>query len=116
MEQTDIIMFLGIGTALAWGALYAWMEDEGKKKLYVIYAGILIDAILFAVSWDYVALLGGVITGILLGSIKGGFDYLFRRIGIQDNHKMHGWKNWVILSVNIFVMMYLTIAIVMKVQ
>ncbi len=116
MEQTEIIMFMGIGTALAWGALYAWMEDKGKKKLYVIFAGILIDAILFAVSWDYVALLGGVISGILLGSIKGGFNYLYRKIGIYDRHKMQGWKNWVILSVIMFVMMYLTIAIVVMVQ
>ena len=116
MEQTDIIMFMGIGTALAWGVLYAWMEDEGKKKLYVIYAGILIDAILFAVSWDYVALLGGVITGIILGSIKEGFNFLYRKIGVYDTRKMQGWKNWVILSVIMFVMMYLTIAIVIMGQ
>lgn len=116
MTQIDIIMLMGIGTALAWGALYAWMEDEGKKKIYVIWAGVLINVILFAVSWNYVALLGGVLSGIILGSVKGGFDYLFRKIGIYDRGKMHGWKNWVILSVIMFVMMFLTISIVIMVQ
>ncbi len=117
MKLTDIILFIGFGMALAWGGFYVWME--GKKRTYVIYAGIIIDIILLAIGRNLLALFGGVLAGIIIGSVKEGGNVLFRKIGVRgkrDRMVMQGWKNWVIVSVITFVMMLSTISIVVLVQ
>ena len=114
MKTTEIIIGIGFGMALIWGGLFT--GTEGKKKTYLIWAGVIIDIILWAVSRNLVALFGGILMGIAVGSLKEGFNYLFRKMGIRDRHVMHGWKNWVILSVITFVMMLSTIAIVVMIQ
>ena len=116
MKTTEIIIGIGFGMALLWGGLYVWMEDNEKKKRYVTWAGVIIDIILWAVSRNLLALFGGILMGIAVGSMKEGFNYLFRKMGIRDRHVMYGWKNWVILSVITCVMMLSTIAIVVMIQ
>lgn len=116
MKTTDIILFVGFGMALAWGVLYVWME--GKKRTYLIWAGVIIYLILLAIGRNLLALFGGVLAGIIIGSVKEGGNVLFRKMGIRRREKyvMQGWKNWVILSVITCVMMLSTISIVAMIQ
>ena len=114
MKETDIILLFGIGTALIWSCVFGM--TEGKTRSVVTWVGVFIDIMLFAICQNYVLLVAGVVSGILLGSMKEGFNYLYRKIGIYDRHKMQGWKNWVVLSVIMFTMFYLTIGIVITKQ
>jgi len=116
MKTTNIIIGIGFGMALIWGGFYVGLEDDEKKKIYVIWTGVIIDIILWAISRNLVALFGGILAGIAVGSLKEEFNYLFRKMGIRDRRVMYGWKNWVILSVITFVMMLSTIAIVVMIQ
>lgn len=116
MKTTEIIIAIGFGMALLWGGFYVWFEDDKKKKTYVLWAGVIIDVVLWAVSRNLVALFGGILAGTAVGSLKEGFNCLFRKMGIRDRRLMYGWKNWVILSVITFVMMLSTISIVVLMQ
>lgn len=116
MKTTEIIIGIGFGMVLIWGGFYVGMEDNEKKKRCVIWVGVIIDIILWAISRNFLVLFGGILMGIAVGSLKEGFNYLFRKMGIRDRHVMYGWKNWVILSVITFVMMLSTIAIVVMIQ
>lgn len=116
MEQTEIMELIGFGLPLVWGGFYAWLDDDKKKKKYVIYVGVIINVVLFAISWNFVLLLGGVISGIIFGSIIVGFNCLARKIGMSVRRKMQGWKNNVIFFVILVTMMYLSIAIIMMIQ
>lgn len=115
MKTTDIIIAVGFGMALIWGGLFT--GTEGKKKTYLIWAGVIIDIILWAVSRNLVALFGGILMGIAVGSLIEGFNVLFRKMGIRrEEYLMTGWKNWVISSVITTVMMLSMIAIVVMIQ
>jgi hypothetical protein len=116
MKLTDIIIFIGFGMTLVWSGLYT--GTEGKKKTYLIWAGVIIDIILWAVSRNLIALFGGILMGIAVGSLIEGFNVLFRKMGIRGREKyiMQGWKNWVISSVITTVMMLSTISIVAMIQ
>lgn len=116
MKTTDIIIGIGFGMALIWGGLYVWFEDDEKKKTYVIWVGVIIDIVLWAVSRNFIALFGGILMGIAVGSLKEGFNYLFRKMGIRDRRVMYGWKNWVVFSIITIVMMLSTISIVAMIQ
>ncbi len=115
MKTTDIILFVGFGMALAWSGLYT--GTKGKKNTCLIWAGVMIDIILWAVSRNLVALFGGILGGIAVGSLIEGSNVLFRKMGIRrQKYLMHGWKNWVILSVITWVMMLSMISIVAMIQ
>lgn len=114
MKETDIILVAGFGTALIWSCLFGL--TEGKTRSFVTWVGVFINIMLLAISQNFMLLLAGVASGVILGSVKEGFNYLFRKIGIHDRHVMQGWKNWVVLSVIMFTMFYLTIAIIIMKQ
>lgn len=115
MKTTDIILFIGFGMALIWGGLYT--GTYGKKNTYLIWAGVIIDIILWVVSRNLLALFGGILTGIAVGSLIEGFNALFRKMGIRrEEYYMQGWKNWVFFSIITIVMMLSTISIVAMIQ
>ena len=102
--------------ALIWSVLYVCFEDDKKKIIYVIWAGVIIDIILLAISRSHLALFGGVLGGIFLGSVKAGANYISAKVGVRGRHGMQGWKNWVILSIIFFVMMFSALAIAVMIQ
>jgi len=101
--------------ALILGGLYS--GTIGKKNTYLIWGGVIIDIILWVVSRNLLALFGGILTGIAVGSLIEGFNALFRKMGIRrEEYYMQGWKNWVVLMVITTVMMLSTISIVVLIQ
>ena len=115
MKTTDIIIAVGFGMALIWGGLYT--GTYGKKNTYLIWGGVIIDLILWVVSRNLLALFGGILMGIAVGSLIEGFNAIFRKMGIRrEEYYMQGWKNWVVFSIITIVMMLSTIAIVVMIQ
>ena len=105
MKVADLIVLIGFGMALIWSILYTCLENDKKKIIYVIWAGIIIDVILLAISRSQLALFGGVFGGIFLGSVKAGANYISAKVGLRGRYGMQGWKNWVILSIIFWVML-----------
>ena len=115
MKTTDIIIAVGFGMTLVWSGLYT--GTKGKKNICLIWAGVMIDIILWAVSRNLVALFGGILMGIAVGSLIEGSNVLFRKMGIRrEEYYMQGWKNWVVFSIITIVMMLSTISIVAMIQ
>ena len=110
MEFREIITVIGFFLSLIWGGFYVCLE--GKKRTYVIYIGIIIDIMLFAISRNTSLLLAGVSMGIVLGLFKAGANKLLIKVAPgKAPYRMLGWKNWVIGSVIWFVMFLMVISI-----
>lgn len=115
MKTTDIVLFIGFGMAFLWSGFYT--GTKGKKNTYIIWGGVIIDLILWVVSRNLLALFGGILTGIAVGSLIEGFNAIFRKMGIRrEEYYMQGWKNWVVFMVITIVMMVSTVAIVVMIQ
>lgn len=110
-----MIGLIGFLMTLVWVGFFFWME--GKKRTYVIYVGVIIDIILFAISRNIFFLLAGVLTGIVLGLAKAGGNKILAKLVRGDAiYKMQGWKNWVVFSVIVIVMLYMSLAIMISLQ
>ena len=115
MEFREIITVIGFFLSLIWLGFYAGME--GKKKTYVIYIGIIIDIMLFAISRNTSLLLAGVVLGIVTGLSKAGANKLLTKVVHGEaEYRMQGWKNWVILGVVWVVMFLMVISIEIMMQ
>lgn len=106
MKKNDLILFAGIIAALIWLALCIFIE--GKNRKYVIISGIVIDVVLFVICKNHemllIALLGGLACGLVpqLSSVR---KY---KIAV---HEMNGVKNWLVVSIIFFVMIFMTMSI-----
>lgn len=107
MERSEIIFIIGIVIALIWMLFCVLME--GKKRTYVIFTGVVVDIILFAISKSHSMLLIGWLGGLACGLIPG-LSSSVRKYRIAVN-EMHGVKNWVVVSVIFFVMVFMLISI-----
>ena len=106
METKDIILILGIVLACIW--MLACILMEGKARKYVIIAGVVLDAILFAVSRNCELLLGGVVCGLAIGLLP---TLVSRRKYDAAVCEMRGVKNWTGVAVIFAVMIFLVIAL-----
>ena len=105
MKVADLIVLIGFGMALIWSILYTCLENDKKKIIYVIWAGVIIDVIFLAISRSRLALFGGVLGGILLGSVKAGANHIAAKVRIRRRYGMQGWKKWVIHEMIFWVML-----------
>lgn len=107
MEKTEVILITGIIAACIWMAFAVLLEGRNRKR--VITAGIGIDAALFIFcrSWEMllIGFLGGIACGLIPGLGRGRWQYE------QAVREMNGVKNWIVVSVIFFVMIFMTIAI-----
>lgn len=111
MERSEIIFIIGIVVAVIWMLFCVLME--GKKRSYIILVGAVMDIILFAICQNAELLLAGLLGGLACGLIPfliSGRKY-WRAVD-----EMHGVKNWTIVSVIFFVMVFMLIAIAFSVD
>ena len=111
MEQGKLIFIIGIVIVVIWMLLCVLME--GKKRTYVILAGVVIDIILFAICQNAELLLAGLLGGLACGLIPCLISGRKYRRAVDE---MHGVKNWTIVSVIFFVMVFMLIAIAFSVN
>lgn len=106
MERMEIFALTGIIAALIWLCVCFFME--GKKRKYVIIAGIIIDVMLFMICRSYRFLLAGVLGGLACGLMPGlGKGVWKYEIAIRE---FNGIKNWTVVSVILFVMVCMVLA------
>lgn len=107
MGKNEIILLVGIIIALIW--LMACILIEGKGRKYVIMIGIVVDVVLFIVCRNWGMLLFGVIGGLLCGLVPGFGSSRWK----YENavREMKGVRNWVVVSIIFFVMIFMTMAI-----
>ncbi len=106
MGTKDIILISGIIIACIWMMICVFLEGKGRK--YVIIAGVVLDVILFAVSRNSGLLLAGVLGGLACGLIPmliSGRKYK------RAVNEMHGVKNWTVVSLLFFVMIFMVISL-----
>ena len=111
MERSEIIFIIGIVIATIWMLLCVLME--GKKRTYVILAGVAIDIILFAICRSPELLLVGLLGGLACGLIPFLISGRKYKMAVDE---MHGKKNWTIVSVIFFVMIFMWIGIAFSVD
>lgn len=104
MERMQAIFLIGIIIGLIWMLLCVIIE--GKNRKYVIMAGIIIDLILFIVCRNLEMLLIGLVGGLLCGFIP-----INPRKYETAVEEMKGVKNWVVVSVIFFIMIFMVMAI-----
>lgn len=106
MEKTEAMLLAGIIAAVIWMGLCVIME--GKKRKYVIIAGIMIDIVLFIICKNWEMLFIGVIGGFVCGLGFGNNSVRKYEKVVQE---MKGIKNWVVVSIIFFVMIFMTMAV-----
>ena len=111
MEQGKLIFIIGIVIAVIWMLLCVLME--GKKRTYVILAGAAIDIILFAICRSAELLLVGLLGGLACGWIPFLISGRKYKMAVDE---MHSKKNWTVVSVIFFVMVFMWIAIAFTVD
>jgi len=111
MKRSETIFIIGIVVAVIWMLFCVLME--GKKRTYVILAGVVIDIILFAICQNAELLLAGLLGGLACGLIPCLISGRKYRRAVDE---MHGVKNWTIVSVIFFVMVFMLIAIAFSVN
>lgn len=102
---TDVILMGGIIVAAIW--LFFCLFLEGKKRKYVIRAGILIDLVLLIICRNGQMLCVGVLGGLFFGLIP----FVSTRKYEMAVQEMKGVKNWVVVSVIFCVMLFMVVAI-----
>lgn len=106
MERSEIIFIIGIVLAVIW--MLFCVLVEGKKRTYVILAGVVIDIILFAICQNAELLLAGLLGGLACGLIPFLISGRKYRMAVDE---MCGKKNLTIVTVIFFVMVFMLIAI-----
>lgn len=106
MERSEVIFIIGIVLAVIWMLFCVLME--GKRRTYVVLAGVVADIILFAICQNAKLLLVGLLGGLACGLIPCLISSRKYRRAVDE---MHGVKNWTIVSVIFFVMVFMLIAI-----
>ena len=106
MERADIILVAGIIIALIW--LVTCFIIEGKNRKYIIMAGILIDIVLLIICRSIHMLCVGVVGGLMCGLLPGFVSARKYEIAVQE---MKGVKNWVVVSVIFFIMVFMVMVI-----
>ncbi len=104
MDRTEIIIAAGIGAALIWLITYVIME--GKKRKYVVTAGLIIDMALFIICKKCDLLLVGIAGGFVVGLIPFYPEKYERAV-----RETKGTWNFVAVSIIVCVMIFMTIGI-----
>ncbi len=105
MEINDTILIIGIVIACVW--LMVCVIAEGKNRKIIVGIGIVIDIVLFCICQNSEMLCVGVIGGLICGlcsTLVSGRKYK------KAVHELNGVKNWTMVVVIFFVMIFLTIA------
>lgn len=107
MDKREIMLLTGIIIASLW--LFLCIFLEGRKRRYVIIAGILADFVLFLLCRNFEMFLIGVAGGLICGLVPG-FGGSLRKYdtAVQE---LHGRKNWVMVSVILFIMFFMVMSI-----
>lgn len=107
MDKSEIILITGIIIPVVW--LFFCVFLEGKKRKRAITVGIVLDIILFIICRNSQMLLIGIIGGLVFGLAPG----LAGSVRKYKNavHEMKGIKNFVVVSMIFFVMIFMAIAI-----
>jgi len=108
MEQGKLIFIIGIVIVVIWMLLCVLME--GNKRTYVILAGAVMDITLFAICRSAELLLAGLLGGLACGWIPFLISGRKYKMAVDE---MHGKKNWTIISVIFFVMIFMWSGIAM---
>ncbi|MDE6851383.1 MAG: hypothetical protein K2J67_02695 [Lachnospiraceae bacterium] len=107
MELNESILLTGIIAAAIWMAVCVFVE--GKARKYIIMIGIMIDIILFIICRNSQMLLVGLLGGLACGLIPGLGGSLWKyETAVKE---LNGIKNWVVVSMIFFVMVFMTLAI-----
>lgn len=106
MDRIEIMLLAGIITAIIWMGVCLVME--GKNRKYIIMIGIMIDIVLFIICKNCEMLFVGILGGFLCGLVPGFGDLRKYELAIRE---MKGVKNWTVVSIIFFVMIFMTIAI-----
>ena len=104
MDKTEIILLAGIIIALIWLGLLI----KSDKRKYVILIGIMIDIVLFIICKNWKLLFIGGVGGLACGLIPNLGKRRNYEIAVQE---MKGVKNWLVVSIIFFIMIFMTIAI-----
>lgn len=104
MDRSEIIIYTGIGVAIIW--LITCVIIEGKGRMYVIAAGLIIDIILFLISKRCDFLLVGILGGVAIGVIP--FYPIKYKTAISE---MNGVGNFVVVCIIVCVMILMVISI-----
>lgn len=105
MENNMIIILAGIIIAMIWIMCVVIGE---KNRKYIIIAGIIIDVVLFLICRNCGLFLIGVVGGLLCGSVPNFGSLRKYETAV---HEMKGVKNWVIVSIIFFVMIFMAVGI-----
>lgn len=106
MESNMIIILAGIIIAMIWLIVCIVIEEKNRK--YIIMTGIMIDVVLFMICRNCKLFLIGVAGGLLCGLVPN-FGSLWKyEIAVRE---MKGVKNWVVVSIILFVMIFMAIGI-----
>ena len=106
MERSEIIFLTGLIIALIW--LFLCIFIEGKNRKYIIIFGIVMDIVLFAICQNCEMLLIGLAGGLACGLIPQLTSVRKYRIAVRE---MNGIRNWLIVSIILFIMIFLTISV-----
>lgn len=104
MDRTEIIIAAGIGAALIWLVTYVIME--GKRRKYVVIAGLVIDMALFIICKKCDLLLVGIAGGFVVGLIPFYPEKYKRAVG-----EVKGTWNFVAVCIIFCVMIFMAIGI-----
>ncbi len=104
MDRSEIIIYAGIGMAVIW--LITCVIIEGKRRTYVITAGLIIDIILFLISRRFDFLLIGILGGVVIGVIP--FYPIKYKTAISE---MNGVGNFVVACIILCVMILMVMSI-----
>lgn len=106
MEKSDIIFIAGLIIALIW--LFSCIFIEGKNRKYVIILGIMMDVVLFAICKNCEMLFIGLSGGLACGLIPQLTSVRKYKIAVRE---MKGVKNWLLVSIIFFIMIFMTISV-----
>lgn len=107
MDKREIMLLTGIIIASFW--LFLCVIMEGRKRRYVILAGILADFVLFSLCRNVEMFLIGVAGGLICGLVPG-FGGSLRKYDTAVR-ELNGRKNWVMVSVILFIMFFMVISV-----
>jgi len=107
MDKAEIVLLAGIITSLVWLGICIILED--KKRKITIIIGALIDIVLFAICRNSEMLFVGVLGGLACGVIPG-FGSRLRKYETAVR-EMKGIKNWLVVSIILFIMIFMVMAI-----